>query len=126
MTASEEWKRINMGGIKTAVYNLDAALASPYPVGVLIATHGRERDQFQLKNVIKRMIQEVNRLEQQGKGKRKREMVVVTLVSPVAPAYGCCIGHVRGNERGRRLISCSGPTESWRETCEQGPKRRLD
>lgn len=96
MTASEEWKRINMGGIKTAVYNLDAALASPYPVGVLIATHGRERDQFQLKNVIKRMIQEVNQLEQQGKGKRKREMVVVTLVSRwrrhMAAALVMCVG----------------------------------
>jgi hypothetical protein len=73
-------KRFNMGGIHTAVYNLEAALASSHPVGVLIATHGREGNQFDLKDLVYGILQQAHDLEREGSRKRKRELVVVTLV----------------------------------------------
>lgn len=74
-------QRINMGGIHTAVYNLPAALESSLPVTVLIATHGRGGHQFDLKKLIKGSLKKIDTLEREAGGKRKRELVVVTLVS---------------------------------------------
>lgn len=76
-------ERINMGGIHTVVYNLPAALVSPLPVTVLIATHGRGGDQFDLKKLVKGSLGKIDALEKEAGGKRKRELVVVTLVSEV-------------------------------------------
>ncbi|KAI5452029.1 hypothetical protein NCC49_001325 [Naganishia albida] len=72
-------ERINMGGIHTVVYNLPAALVSPLPVTVLIATHGRGGDQFDLKKLVKGSLGKIDALEKEAGGKRKRELVVVTL-----------------------------------------------
>lgn len=76
-------QRVNMGGIHTAVYKLPAALESSLPVRVLIATHGRGGHQFDLKKLIKGSLEKIDALEKGAgaDGKRKRELVVVTLVS---------------------------------------------
>lgn len=75
-------QRFNMGGIHTAVYNLPAALESTLPVTVLIATHGRGGHQFDLKKLIKGSLEKIDSLEKGAGagGKRRRELVVVTLV----------------------------------------------
>lgn len=71
-----------MGGIHTVVYNLDAAKRSDLPITVLIATHGRGEDQFHLTKLIEGTYKKSEELEKQagGSGKKKRELIIVTLV----------------------------------------------
>lgn len=76
-------ERFNIGGIHTAVYNLPAALASDLPVSVLIVTHGRFGHQFDktTKEFIKVTLRKLDELEKESGVRRKRELVIVTLVS---------------------------------------------
>lgn len=76
-------QRINIGGIHTVVYNLEAAKRSNLPITVLIATHGRGEDQFGLTKLVEGTYKKINELENQAgnSGKKKRELIIVTLVS---------------------------------------------
>ncbi|KAJ9109202.1 hypothetical protein QFC21_000531 [Naganishia friedmannii] len=73
--------RINIGGINTVVYNFEAAKRSNLPITVLIATHGRGEDQFHLTELIAGTYKKVDELEKKAgdSGKRKRDLIVVTL-----------------------------------------------
>lgn len=74
-------QRINIGGIHTVVYNLEAAKRSDLPITVLIATHGRGEDQFGLTKLVEGTYKKINELENQAgnSGKKKRELIIVTL-----------------------------------------------
>lgn len=82
-------QRFNIGGIHTAVYNLPAALASDLPVAVLIKTHGRFGHQFDktTKKFVKAILRKLDELEKHSGVRRKRELVVVTLVGSIPAAY---------------------------------------
>ena len=73
--------RYNMGGIHTVVYNLEAALASPHPVAVLIASHGLMGHQFDLKHLVRGVLEGTRKHEEQDQeGRtRRREIVIVSL-----------------------------------------------
>jgi glycogen synthase len=83
-------QRFNIGGIHTAVYNLPAALASDLPVMVLITTHGRFGHQFDktTKKFIKASLRKLDELEKQSGVRRKRELVIVTLVRLMSTSCG--------------------------------------
>lgn len=74
-------KRYNMGGIHTVVYNLDAALASPHPIAVLVASHGLMGQQFDLEKLVRGILDGTRRREDETGGcrTRRREIVIVTL-----------------------------------------------
>jgi hypothetical protein len=63
--------------------NLEAAKRSNLPITVLIATHGRGEDQFDLTELVQGTYKKVNELETQAENSEKkgRELIVVTLVS---------------------------------------------